>query len=62
MSSEQRVRVLAYIEQHLAEAVTQEEIWYWEAQCDWWHTVPQTMEAQCDRQPTAYNYNGICMY
>ena len=36
----QRDRMLREIEDHLAEATSQEEIWYWEAQCDWWWSVP----------------------
>ena len=38
--NEQRTRVLEEIEQHLAEAITQEDIWYWEAQRDWWYAIP----------------------
>ena len=38
--NEQRARVLEEIDHHLAEAVTQEDIWYWEAQRDWWYAVP----------------------
>ena len=36
----QRVRVLAEIEERLAGPLTQKEQWYWEAQRDWWHAVP----------------------
>ena len=37
---DQRARVLAEIEEHLAGPLTQEEQWYWEAQRDWWYAVP----------------------
>lgn len=36
----QRVRVLAEIEDHLLNAQTHEDVWYWEAQPDWWYAVP----------------------
>ena len=35
-----RERVLAEIEERLAGPLTQEEQWYWEAQREWWYTVP----------------------
>ena len=38
--NEQRIRVLEEIDHHLSEAVTQEDIWYWEAQRDWWYSIP----------------------
>ena len=38
--NEQRTRVLEEIDHHLSEAVTQEDIWYWEAQRDWWYSIP----------------------
>lgn len=40
VDSPQRARVLAEIGEHLAGPLTQEEQWYWEAQRDWWYTVP----------------------
>ena len=38
--NERRRRALEEIEDHLSEATSQEEIWYWEAQRDFWYSVP----------------------
>ena len=45
--NEQRTRVLEEIDHHLAEAVTQEDIWYWEAQRDWWYAIPYRQRWSC---------------